>query len=78
MQERGPDPKGGHRCYKWGHEPDRNAIVCASTRGHEAGRSGAHQRKRGCLQKQPGRLWETALQAPFQWVLFGFKLSGGK
>lgn len=39
MQERGPDPKGGHHCYKWGHEPDRNAIVCASTRGHGAGRS---------------------------------------
>lgn len=65
VQGRGPDPKGGHRRYKWGHEPDRNAIVCASARGHEAGRSGAHRRKRGCLQKRLGKLWEKACQALF-------------
>lgn len=33
MQGRGPDPKGGHHCYKWGHEPDRTAIVWASIWG---------------------------------------------
>lgn len=33
MQGRGPDPKGGHRRYKWGHKLNRTMIVCASARG---------------------------------------------
>lgn len=60
MQERGPDPKGGHRCYKWGHEPDRNAIVCASTGvmglaevGLTSGRGAASRNSQGSSGKQP-------------------------
>lgn len=70
MQAGGPDPKWGHRRYKWGHEPDRNAIVCASARGHEAGRSGAHRRKRGCLQEELGELRRAACGAACWWAFF--------